>query len=92
METKLRTENKMGTMPDVYKRQGIGLPVSPGSGQPGGMAVCPECGGSDLVLPGAGPDRGVCHCHDSLKGLQEKHFSVKLPRFLAIRILNNPGI
>lgn len=30
--------------------------------------------------------------HDSLKGLQEKHFSVKLPRFLAIRIFNNPSI
>ena len=32
------------------------------SEQPGGLAVCPECGGPDLALPGADVDGGVRHC------------------------------
>ena len=29
---------------------GVGLPVPPGPGQPGGLAVCPECGGLTLTV------------------------------------------
>ena len=37
-----------------------GLSVPPGPGQSGGLAVCAECGGPDLVWPGTGADRGIC--------------------------------
>ena len=41
---------------------GVGLPVPPGRASRGGLAVCPECGGPDLALPGADVDGGVRHC------------------------------